>query len=903
MPHLEIRKKGRRRSRFFVFNGEVVTIGRSSRNALVLHDNAVSREHCVIDPTVQGPIVRDLNSTRGIQVNESSVLESPLQDGDCVRIGPYSLYYRLDDVPGFGERRVVAPSNGSAHSNGSPVAIARAGRAESIDDEEDGDEESGLNDKSAEFEPSGPVTGDDTRDHEPDTDSMLLLRAELAAVRQELADRDARVQELEALLNDVRADSDEQRTQSAAAHEAECEALRESLRQSGNELLARDREIQRLAQELRTQEKLGEEFERTFQVTERETARLRQQHEAESNSFRTALEQARTEKVQIEKELAAFQAKLTLTADHAGALAASESEKAALAERIRALKEQVTAAEKRAAELQKSASLQQIESARVARQFEVDIEQVQLELAARAERISELEAERTAATSELEQAVAEARLAAEQRVKSLQAEIENAHESHKTEIAKLRSEIADRASAHDREKRTELELDRVREEFKAVIAQHAAERDRLESEYAESIRLLEENLASRSRELQDRTEELATQVHAREMREAEVVQLAGQVKRAADEHSESVRALREEFAAREAEWEKSRQLDSGLRERISELESQLQEVETERDELSRRANELQRNHDAETAAKKEAEKNSASSLAERDELANQVRELHSLLTAANGRIAEFESRAVADHDSHHQLQVRLDSVGEEREALILKLHDAEQSLHAATARSSQLERAISEHQASQQHLAIENSNLADKIAELSQEIERLRNAAEDRQQQENVAAAEGSREFDAQISDLQDSLRDRDDALASLRERISSLEKRRDEAMVDAQSARATVIELRRDIAHLKAALDEKDEALSAIQRGDYEEATPATRGELATVRQGDRPGAVRADGRDREVMAQIFGGGSSKQSWRTSVDRDWGSILFGGLAALLVLAAGAAGVYLYLQN
>src|SRR5690606_7423509 len=106
--------------------------------------------------------------------------------------------------------------------------------------------------------------------------------------------------------------------------------------------------------------------------------------------------------------------------------------------------------------------------------------------------------------------------------------------------------------------------------------------------------------------------------------------------------------------------------------------------------------------------------------------AKQVSELHALLASANNRVAEFETRAVADRDSHHQLQVRLDSIVEERDALARKLQDTERSHQAAKAHAAQLERKVSELQALQQQVEIEKSNLADKVSELSHEIQRLR---------------------------------------------------------------------------------------------------------------------------------------------------------------------------------
>lgn len=68
-----------------------ITIGRGSSNAIVLNSNRISREHARLEVENGRPIVRDLSSTNGTSLNGQRVTQSPLNDGDLIQIGPFSL--------------------------------------------------------------------------------------------------------------------------------------------------------------------------------------------------------------------------------------------------------------------------------------------------------------------------------------------------------------------------------------------------------------------------------------------------------------------------------------------------------------------------------------------------------------------------------------------------------------------------------------------------------------------------------------------------------------------------------------------------------------------------------------------------------------------------------------------
>jgi pSer/pThr/pTyr-binding forkhead associated (FHA) protein len=80
-----------------------LTIGRNHGNSLQLDDDVVSGEHALLK-LEQNPYmsevfdisIRDLGSTNGTYVNNTSVKENKLKHGDLIRIGSYE-YKVFDD--------------------------------------------------------------------------------------------------------------------------------------------------------------------------------------------------------------------------------------------------------------------------------------------------------------------------------------------------------------------------------------------------------------------------------------------------------------------------------------------------------------------------------------------------------------------------------------------------------------------------------------------------------------------------------------------------------------------------------------------------------------------------------------------------------------------------------------
>lgn len=71
----------------FPLGRNVVTIGRSTRNKIVLSDHAISLIHAEVAPVEGGYVVRDLKSTNGTLVNGRRIREVRLRPGDKIGFG------------------------------------------------------------------------------------------------------------------------------------------------------------------------------------------------------------------------------------------------------------------------------------------------------------------------------------------------------------------------------------------------------------------------------------------------------------------------------------------------------------------------------------------------------------------------------------------------------------------------------------------------------------------------------------------------------------------------------------------------------------------------------------------------------------------------------------------------
>jgi len=91
---------GRDFGKVYKFSNEI-TIGRDSGNDIIIHDEQVSKKHCLLKPESLGGnyVVKliDLNSTNGVFLNGERVFSSILNSGSKIEIGDTILRFNLND--------------------------------------------------------------------------------------------------------------------------------------------------------------------------------------------------------------------------------------------------------------------------------------------------------------------------------------------------------------------------------------------------------------------------------------------------------------------------------------------------------------------------------------------------------------------------------------------------------------------------------------------------------------------------------------------------------------------------------------------------------------------------------------------------------------------------------------
>lgn len=81
----------------FALDREVVTIGRSSENDIVIDCPSVSSKHCTMERVPGGYILRDRKSTNGIRLEEEYMYVVDLFNDADVRVGDVQFGYTLTD--------------------------------------------------------------------------------------------------------------------------------------------------------------------------------------------------------------------------------------------------------------------------------------------------------------------------------------------------------------------------------------------------------------------------------------------------------------------------------------------------------------------------------------------------------------------------------------------------------------------------------------------------------------------------------------------------------------------------------------------------------------------------------------------------------------------------------------
>jgi transcriptional regulator with GAF, ATPase, and Fis domain len=104
-----------------VLEGDLLRVGKSSDNELVLTDTTVSREHCEIVRDDKGYLLRDLGSTNGTLLDGAEIREGYLRPGAVITVGRIELQVRT-----YAER--IEPMPSAAENFGEMVGADAAMR-------------------------------------------------------------------------------------------------------------------------------------------------------------------------------------------------------------------------------------------------------------------------------------------------------------------------------------------------------------------------------------------------------------------------------------------------------------------------------------------------------------------------------------------------------------------------------------------------------------------------------------------------------------------------------------------------------------------------------------------------------------------------------------------------------
>ena len=130
MARLEIRKL-KRVSRVEIAQ-QPITIGRSSHNDIVLRDERISRDHCIIEIADGCVKVRDLGSRTGTYVNNSRITEAILHHHDRISIGPFVLVFR-DTEGAFAAELLNSPAPAATSSTVGDEQQSRGGDLQQLE--------------------------------------------------------------------------------------------------------------------------------------------------------------------------------------------------------------------------------------------------------------------------------------------------------------------------------------------------------------------------------------------------------------------------------------------------------------------------------------------------------------------------------------------------------------------------------------------------------------------------------------------------------------------------------------------------------------------------------------------------------------------------------------------------
>jgi pSer/pThr/pTyr-binding forkhead associated (FHA) protein len=102
---------GKDSGRYFELRSDVLNLGRTDDNDIVLPNESVSRHHAQIERLGDGRVVvRDNKSKNGVQVNGNTVTECELKNGDMVQMGNFLFRFSLPESQEVPAAVVSAPA-------------------------------------------------------------------------------------------------------------------------------------------------------------------------------------------------------------------------------------------------------------------------------------------------------------------------------------------------------------------------------------------------------------------------------------------------------------------------------------------------------------------------------------------------------------------------------------------------------------------------------------------------------------------------------------------------------------------------------------------------------------------------------------------------------------------------
>ena len=98
MPHVSLTISGKDPQPYgFQLDQDIITIGRSPNNDIVVDCPSISSKHCTMERVSGGYILRDQNSTNGITLDEEQMTIIDLRNGSHIHIGHTEFAFNLSD--------------------------------------------------------------------------------------------------------------------------------------------------------------------------------------------------------------------------------------------------------------------------------------------------------------------------------------------------------------------------------------------------------------------------------------------------------------------------------------------------------------------------------------------------------------------------------------------------------------------------------------------------------------------------------------------------------------------------------------------------------------------------------------------------------------------------------------